>query len=162
MGRKLGISAVVVSLLALTFSMISPAFSEDTYDARTIRLVDKTADDDIKLVDVGKKGLSVGDYAIFGGDPLFTPSLRHRVGRLRGSSFAIELGEGSELSLAEDDFTFSLRDGDITTEGTNDFSKDVVTFAVTGGTGAYKSAHGELHVDYSDPDISRYTFKLLL
>ena len=81
---------------------------------------------------------------------------------MRGSFIYLEVNEKGEVVATEDDLTIGLRNGTITAEGTDDFSKSVVTFAVTGGTGAYETAHGELDIDYTDPELPEFTFKLLL
>jgi hypothetical protein len=55
-----------------------------------------------------------------------------------------------------------LSKGTNTAEGTDAFMKIVVTFAVTGGTGAYWAVHGELDIDYTNSELPEWTFKLLL
>ncbi len=62
--------------------------------------------------------------------------------------------------MAECDVTFKLRGGLITAEGTFEFDESS-TFAVTGGTGAYKTAHGTLTVSESDEGLD-FVFRLLL
>jgi allene oxide cyclase-like protein len=164
MPKRLAVLGAAIGVLALTISIISPASSDDRYERRTIRLVSKHADDAefVTRVDVGKKGDSVGDYGIINDDPLFNRSLTKVVGTTTGHFFYLEVNEEGELVATEDDLTIELRNGTITVEGTDDFSQTVITYAVTGGTGAYKTAHGELEIDFTDPELAEWTFRLLL
>lgn len=72
------------------------------------------------------------------------------------------MNEKGELIATEDDLTVEFGNGTITAEGTDDFSQTVVSFAVTGGTGSYETAHGEVDIDYTDPELPEWTFRLLL
>jgi hypothetical protein len=164
MPKRLGILAAVLGVLALSFSIISPALSDSRYEKKTIRLVSKQSEDDefITRIDVGKKGDSVGDYGVVSGQPLYNPSLKKAVAEQRGSFIYLAINEKGELVATEDDLTIEFRNGSITAEGTDDFSETVVTMAVTGGTGVYETAHGELDIDYTDPKLPEWTFRLLL
>src|SRR5680860_1483355 len=69
--RKLAVVATVLSLLGLSVSILSPAVSDSRYEERTIRLADKFSDDVESEIDVGEAGFGVGDYFVFGNDPVF-------------------------------------------------------------------------------------------
>ena len=164
MPKRLGVLGAVIAVLALTFSIISPALSDSRYERRTIHLVSKQAEDDefITRIDVGEKGDSVGDYGVVSSQPMYSPSLKKAIAELRGSFIYLEINEKGELAATEDDLTIEFRNGTIIAEGTDDFSKTLITLAVTGGTGVYETAHGELDIDYTDFELPEWTFKLLL
>ena len=58
-----------------------------------------------------------------------------------------------------------LPKGQVTAQGLNDFSQGdgPYHFAITGGTGAYRKAHGEVEVLFRspDPEHSRVTFRII-
>jgi hypothetical protein len=162
--KRLGVVGAIIGVLGLSFSIISPASSDSRFEKKTIHLVSKQAEDDefITRIDVGEKGVSVGDYGVVGGQPLYNPSLKKAVAEQRGTFVYLEVDEKGDLVATEDDLTIEFRNGTLTAEGTDDFSKTVITFAVTGGTGAYETAHGELDIDYTDSELPEWTFRLLL
>ena len=107
MPKRLGVLGAVIAVLALTFSIISPALSDSRYEKRTIHLVSKQAEDDefITRIDVGDKGNSVGDYGVVSGQPLYNPSLKKAIAEQRGSFTYLEINEKGELAETEDDLT---------------------------------------------------------
>lgn len=153
MRTKLGALAAAVALLGLTISIISPASSDTRYHRRTIHLAEKVSDDRDDFVDVGEPDFSVGDYLVLDTDPVFNASLSKKVGVLSGDCLFLR-------ELAECDVSFKLRGGLITAEGPLHFDRPS-TVAVTGGTGAYKTAHGTLTVTIGD-EGSDFVFRLLL
>jgi hypothetical protein len=164
MAKRLGVVGAIIGVLALSFSIISPASSDSRYERETVHLVSKQAEDEefITRIDIGKEGDSVGDYGVVSSQPLYNRSLKKDVAELRGDFIYLDVNEKGELVATEDDLTIEFRNGTLMAEGTDDFSKTVVTLAVTGGTGIYETAHGELHIDYTDPKLPQWTFKLLL
>jgi hypothetical protein len=163
LGRKLAVLGAVLAVMGLSVSIISPALSSEDEERLTLRLADRTSDDQrfFEDIDVGKKGLSVGDYTVVTGDPIYNRALTERVGVARGQLMAVEVNQGQPVA-GEDDYTFELEDGFITAEGTDLLAKPTVTLAVTGGTGAYKTAHGTLTLDFSNEESTLFTFKLIL
>jgi hypothetical protein len=154
-------------LLALVVSMIVPAAADNGGDRVTLRLAEKAADDEQfeTDIDVGEEGKSIGDYTVFESEPIFNRALTRQVGVFQGDCLAVSIVP-RESATAECDFTVVLDKGLITVEGPITFSEqsfdDVQEWAVTGGTGAYKSAHGELELDFSDGAGVRLTFRLIL
>ncbi len=151
-----------MAVLALSFSILSPALSGQRYRTVTLRFADKESDDSRNsvLIDVGKKGLSAGDYAAVKGDVLYNRALTRRVGAIRGQQMLVRVTD--EAITAESDFTFQLPRGSITVEGTGTTAEPIETLAVTGGTGRFKAAHGHLRIDHSRAAGALYTFVLLL
>ncbi len=153
MRTKLGVLAAAIALLGLTISIISPASSDTRYQHRTLRLAEKFSDDRDDFIDVGKEGESVGDYFVINRDPVFNASRTEKVGEVSGDCLFVR-------ESAECDVTFKLRGGLITVEGPFIF-EETSRFAVTGGTGAYKTAHGTLTLTEGDEGLD-FVFRLLL
>jgi hypothetical protein len=166
MAKRLAVLAAAVGVLALVVSMIVPAVADNGDERVTLRLAEKAADDEqfFTEIDVGKKGFSVGDYTVVKGDPVYNRALTKKVGTVSGD--ALVVWTKGQSATVEGDVTFDLKGGLITVEGPITFSEQdfdpVQELAVTGGTDAYKTAHGELEVDISDEAGFRFTFKLLL
>jgi hypothetical protein len=162
MAKRLAVLAAALGVLGLVVSMIVPAVADNGEDRVTLRLAEKAADDErfFTFIDVGKEGESVGDYLVLKGDPIYNQSRTKKVGVVRGDCLVVE-----ELR-SECDTTFDLEGGLITTEGPIDFGEQsdlVQEHAVTGGTGAYKTAHGVVRLDFSEPQKGLlFTFKLIL
>ena len=161
MGKRLAVLAGAVGIVALLVSLM-PAVADDGGRRVTLRLAERAADDErfFTTIDVGEEGESVGDYLVLKGDPIYNRSRTKRVGVVRGDCLIVE-----EVR-SECGATFELKGGLITAEGPIDFSEqaDVVqTHAITGGTGAYKTAQGLLELDFSEPDEGLvFIFKLIL
>jgi hypothetical protein len=162
MAKRLAVLAAAVGVLALVVSMVVPAVADNGDDRVTLRLAEKAADDErfFSFIDVGKKGESVGDYLVLKADPIYNRSRTKKVGVVHGDCLVVE------EARSECDVTFDLEGGLITEEGPIDFAErsDVVqVHAVTGGTGVYKTAHGELELDFSEAQKGiLFTFRLIL
>jgi hypothetical protein len=161
MAKRFAVLAGLTGALALLVSLM-PAVADDEGRRVTLRLAERAADDErfFTFIDVGEEGESVGDYLVLKGDPVYNRSRTKRMGVVRGDCLIVE------QVRSECDTTFDLRGGLITTEGPIDFSEraDVVQIhAVTGGTGAYKTAHGVLELDLSEDEKGLiFIFKLIL
>lgn len=108
-------------------------------------------------VDVGDEGFSVGDSSS-STTRSFNRALTKQVGAAEGACVAVDL-DGPTF---ECDLTGLLPGGLITVEGPFDLSAGEAEWAVTGGTDKYKTAHGELRLDFSDGETNFLTFKLFL
>jgi hypothetical protein len=169
MAKRLAVVAAALGMLALLVSAIGPAVAGNGNDGDervTLRLAEKAADDQqfTTQVDVGPKGFSVGDYEVLEGEPVYNRALTKQVGAVTGDVLIVSI-EGQSVTV-EPDVTFDLEGGVITVEGPITFSEQdfdpVQELAVTGGTNAYKTAHGELHIDISGEEGFLFTFKLIL
>ena len=170
MTKRLGVAGAVVAMLALVISMVAPATSDEKAknDRRVVlRLAESAADDEefISEIDVDDNGFpTVGDYIVLGGDPVFRRDRKTQVGVARGDCLFAEVVDQTTVTL-ECDITFDLRGGLITVEGPVTFAEDsqaVQEVAVTGGTDAYKTAHGELAVNIAQEEGFLFTFRLIL
>ena len=154
MVRKLGSAGAAVALLALVISMIVPATADKRYERRVLHLAVGAEVGGETFIDVGEKGEGVGDYVIIN-HAMFNRALTKEVGTVRADCLLVE------ETKCEVDASFDLREGLITVEGPLDFTSDRDELAVTGGTGAYKTAHGVLVVTYTEKRED-FVFKLLL
>ena len=170
MTKRLGVAGAVVAVLALVISMVAPATSDEKAksDRRVVlRLAESAADDEefISEIDVDDNGFpTVGDYLVFSGEPVFKRDRKTQVGVIRGDCLFAEVVDQMTVTL-ECDITFDLRGGLITVEGPVTFAEDfqaVQEVAVTGGTDAYKTAHGELAVNIAQEEGFLFTFRLIL
>jgi len=154
--KRLSVMGVILTVVALALSLVSPALSRNDFQQRTIRLTDRFSDDDenFTYVDVPPKDFSVGDY-FAAHDVVYNPANTERRGITFGDCLVVAKDETLEC-----DITFHLGRETITTEGTF-FPRDRNVWAVTGGTGAYKTAHGELTFQ-ARKDHLDLTFKLHL
>jgi hypothetical protein len=67
----LAVLAAALAVLGLVVSMIVPAVADNGGERVTLRLGERFADDEQygTLIDVGKKGFSVGDYNVVQNEP---------------------------------------------------------------------------------------------
>jgi hypothetical protein len=171
MTKRLGVAGAVVAMLALVISLVAPATSDEKAksDRRVVlRLAESAADDEefISEIDVDDNGFpTVGDYLVFSGERVFKRDRKTQVGVIRGDCLFAEVVDQATVTL-ECDITFDLKDGLITVEGPVTFAEEdfqaVQEVAVTGGTDAYKTAHGELAVNIAQEEGFFFTFRLIL
>lgn len=129
--------------------------------------VGAVADDDLsgrggqeKNIDVGRSGPSTGDRFVFW-ENLFDED-NDRVGRLAGSCDVAQVKRNSN-GRPKDGFlqcvgTFRLPDGQITVQGTMWWSDETPTLAITGGTGRYDDASGEVQLEFVNDNRTNYEF----
>ena len=115
------------------FTGIAPATADGSMN---INLVERATVE--AVLDTGAKGDSAGDVLTFTND-IFDEANKDKVGSDNGYCMRTVPGKAWECV-----WTLSLADGQIMNAGTFSDDKDSV-FAVTGGTGKYVKARGELH-----------------
>ncbi len=130
-----------------------PAVGRDGQHHRIIQLTGVSVI--AETIDLGEPGLSVGD-AIVISDDLFQDG--EKVGVHGGTCTVVRV----ETVLFHCVVTFALPDGHITAQGLVRPELAEEQVAVTGGTGTYTTAQGELTVLEEGEGQSRYTFALLL
>jgi allene oxide cyclase len=137
--------------LALGFSFLLAGCAEDEKAAapannepvtRLIELVEH-ADAEI-ITDVGMMGDSVGDIFTFS-NPVFDKTNTTQVGTDQGYCIRIKAGEAWEC-----EWTVFLMEGQITVTGPFYDAKES-TLSVTGGTGEFKNASGEMKLGFRTP-----------
>lgn len=132
-------------LLAL-FAALSGACGDDLL---TIRVVERAETD--KVTDLGMPGDSVGDVLTFA-NPIFDETNRTQVGTNSGYCIRTDVGKSWECT-----WTLFLSDGQITVAGPFFDTRDSV-LAITGGSGAYSGALGEMALHARDPMGTEYDF----
>jgi hypothetical protein len=132
--------------------------SEGASHSRHLRLTARVGKE--AQIDVGAKGESVGDYFTFT-DRLYDAA--QSVGTDAGVCTLADLSpRGASVHCVA---TLSLRDGQLTAQGLTAFGADdpenkPFTVAVTGGTGRYRNAHGEMTITPVNEDVDRYDLQL--
>jgi Allene oxide cyclase barrel like domain len=129
---------------ALAVAALAVAGSAQAHDGRTIKLVEAHPDLQPTFVDTGKPGPSVGDVVV----------ARDGVSRESGASAGtftqvctlVELGSNPLTSTYECSGSIVLKGGTITMQGPFVPAQPEGTAAITGGTGDYRGARGEIVV----------------
>ena len=153
--KKVMIGVLTTAMVA-TGASIAAAGSEDDGDddGHVIHLTARTANEG--QVDTPPSGPSTGDRFVFSED-LFRNG--DRVGRDAGECVIAEAqGESATVNCVA---TLELPGGQITVQGLVDFAdpQPPFTIAVTGGTGRYRDADGELTIVEAG-DTDRFTIRL--
>jgi hypothetical protein len=171
MQRKLILGAVLALLLAM--ATVPLAFADDGTrgdddhdgdDVRILTVTTRTLQE--AQVDAPPSGVSVGDRFVFS-ETVFRRD--KEIGVTGADCVVVLFTPGSEPEEPEA-FTIhcvataSLPKGQITVQGLVDLTEPgPLTIAITGGTGAYRTAHGEVEeVMGESPGEDRLTFKLIL
>jgi hypothetical protein len=164
---------LVVLALALTLgavSLVSNAAGGGTHDPKTLVIDLTTRVTEEADLDLGATGPSIGDRFVFS-DDVFRGG--HKVGITGGECIAVRsepspLPPGQEptsvtLSCAA---TVRLPDGQVTLQGLVTFSEDSgpsFVIAITGGTGAYRTAHGEATITETEEEaVDQLRLELIL
>jgi allene oxide cyclase len=103
------------------------------------------------VTDTGAKGDSAGDVLTFA-NPVFDKANRTKVGTDQGFCVRTAVGRAWECM-----WTTSLKDGQLTVEGPFLDAGDSV-LAITGGTGKYAGARGQMKLHARDAKGTAYDF----
>ena len=154
MGKRLGALGAVIAVLALAVGIALPAAGSTGNAAQdqTIRVTAVTTEQ--KLLDLGGPGFSLGNEIVF------SQKLLQGANQL-GHDGAV----CTEVSVARQEAqciaTYSFPGGQITGQALIILgSKAPYDGAITGGTGRYEGAKGELHVQNVSPTEGILTFHL--
>ena len=117
-------------------------------------------------LDLGDPGLSQGDRFVFSDDVFLDDE---KVGMDGGECVIVLFTPGDdpegepEALTAQCVATVMLPDGQITAQGLVDFAQtEPFTIAITGGTGKYRTAHGEVQVTEESEEVDVLDVKLIL
>ena len=149
MKKRLGVLGAAVGLLALAVGAVSPALgsssggsasasSDDANDGQTIRVIavfKETAE-----IDVGAQGFSLGDEVVFSGNLLRNGQ---QVGRVGVVCTFVSTANAARVE-AQCPTTSILPGGQITTQGTIVNRSLNFTLPITGGSGRYEGAGGQV------------------
>jgi hypothetical protein len=145
MGKRLGVLGAAIALVALAVGVVSPALgsSGDDDKERTIRVVAITTEEE--FLDLGDEGFSLGDQGVFAEKLLESGK---QVGHSGGVCTVTSLERGEVHCVV----TAWFRGGQITVQGLLGTEEPgTFVFPITGGSGKYQGAEGQVHVrDVSD------------
>ena len=139
MGKRLGVLGAAIALVALAGAAISPALgsSGDDDEQRTIRVV--SIQEEVESLDLGAEGESIGDQFIFTSKLL-------KGGEQVGHDGVVCTIVSLERQEAQCVATAWFSGGQITVQGLISFAEEPPALPITGGSGKYEGAEGELHI----------------
>lgn len=140
-------SVTLVSTLLLAFSMMPAAASaqpevEHQRPWKVLHLFER-GEGDLAFIDLGAPGPSIGDRLTFS-NPIFDTN-NQRVGRDAAECVIVRIDPAEtpdRQQVVQCTISVQFADGQITVQGMAQGTDNY--FAVTGGTGAYRQAHGEV------------------
>jgi hypothetical protein len=138
-----------MKLLTVTAGIASALLAFGAQAAETLKFVERAETD--ATLDLGAKGDSVGDLLTFA-NPIFDATNKTKVGTDQGYCVRVSAGKSWECS-----WTLTLKDGQLMVSGPFLDSGDSV-LAVTGGTGKYAGARGQLKLHARDAKGGAYDF----
>jgi hypothetical protein len=157
MGKRLGavsVASVAVAVVALAVDVVSPALGSSGAAARhrTIRVTAVVTE--LNLVDVSPKGPSLGDEIVFSEKLL-------KGGNQVGHQGAVCTTVSLQRQEAQCNATYSFPGGQITAQALIILgSKAPYDAPITGGSGKYQGAEGEIHVRTISDTTGILTFHL--
>jgi len=141
----LALLAASVVLVLVVNAIAGPG---DQRGGRTIAVVEHATTD---AVTNGTAGDDVGNILTFANE-VFDSADTQQVGTDQGSCIRLVVGESWECS-----WTTFLPNGQITVQGPFYDTRDSV-LAITGGTGAYRNARGEMELKFHNPAGTKIDF----
>jgi len=115
----------------------------------TITVIEHATTD--ATTDTGAKNDSAGDVLTFANE-VYDADNTEKVGTDQGYCIRTEAGKGYECN-----WTTFLADGQITVEGPF-FDTTSSTLAITGGTGSYADAEGDMDLSAANADATEFKF----
>jgi hypothetical protein len=168
--RKLGIAVAVAAAAGMAFGGTTLASgdnlggSDHEHGGRTFTIYAPTAANRVAFVPVTAGQFSLGDRTVFS-DDLFTTKGGESLGYDGGVCTVTRIEDAASGSgVLECEVTFSLPGGQITTQALNTLTNGNLTGtqpgAITGGTGDYRGATGEIAVKFLSNTEAYVTFHL--
>jgi hypothetical protein len=150
MGKRLGIAGAVMAVMALVIGAVSPALGSSSQRSastssghadkqQTIRVLAVFTEFDANI-DVGAAGFSLGDEVVFSGDLLRNGE---QVGRVGVVCTFVSVANAARVE-AQCPTTSILPGGQITTQGTIVNRSLNFTLPITGGSGKFQGAGGQV------------------
>ena len=150
-GARTGLAAVALLALGLVAAVALPSPAASTSGAKTLRLAAVTIQS--TTLDLGTPGLSQGDESILTRE-LFLDGNKVGTAQLVATVTLVARADSQSQTVA----TFSLPDGQLTAQGLVTASQTANRVAaITGGTGAYRQAGGEVTVTRTGPTTADIT-----
>jgi hypothetical protein len=165
--RKTAVGLTAGLVLGLIFgAMAVPATSQGPNERTTLTVFDPNKTEYSKDIDEGRKGFSPGDWNV-SVEKVLDPETCERAGKaIIRFTFVRSIGRNDGNFIV--DFTYQRPDGKLTAYSAGRFKQFEGGFAfpVTGGSGAYKDAGGEVtleeNVEHCDKKGALLTFDLAL
>jgi hypothetical protein len=148
MGKRLGILGAVIAVVALVVGAVSPALGSSSQGSastasghadKTIRVLAVFTEFDANI-DVGAEGFSLGDVVVFSGNLLRNGE---QVGRVGVVCTFVSTANADRVE-AQCPTTAILPGGQITIQGTIVNRSLNFTLPITGGSGRYQGAGGQV------------------
>jgi hypothetical protein len=152
MYRTLLVSACVSALTALVVGGGALASASSSGGGQTFTVIEKSTGG--KFVDLGKKGFGVGDEFTFASDFWNTAQTR-KVGHSNGYCVVISATRDHCFATAR------FHGGTLEAEGGNLSSASDFSLAITGGTGKYRGANGQVTIHSLSDTTSRDVIQLV-
>jgi hypothetical protein len=156
------LAAVILASGGVTLASADSNGPSDDNGAQVIKLFALTVQ--IDFIDLGAQGFSLGDQQVFS-DELFDKQGGTKLGSDGGVCTITHVADAKAGSgTAQCAVTLSLEGGQITSQGLVTFVGNEppppFDFAVTGGTGAYKDARGQVTVQELSDTEANLTIEL--
>jgi hypothetical protein len=160
MRSRFGIASIAAVVATVAGVGLASANSSDG-SARSFTVFAKTVQ--FAAIDLGDTGTSLGDQAVFS-DDLLTAKDGDKVGFDGGVCSLVRRDEASRSDTLQCAFTFSFDGGQIATQALltlhdGHFSGTEVG-PITGGSGKFRGASGEVAVKFFSDDEADITFNL--
>ena len=120
-------------------------------DEKTLHVIEHATTNTVQHIGPPGEKDSIGDVLGYA-NPIFDAANEERIGSDNGFCIRSVVGDAWECA-----WTTTLDDGQIIVEGPFYGDRDS-TVAITGGTGAYEGASGEMDLHYRDPEGNEYDF----
>jgi allene oxide cyclase len=149
MKRVIALALLAASvILVLAVSSSAGRDEKKHHGGKTISVVEHATTD---AVTNGTAGDDVGNILTFA-NQVFNKADTQQVGTDQGSCIRMVVGKSWECS-----WTTFLQKGQITVQGPFSDTGDSV-LAITGGTGKYRNARGEMELNYHNPAGTKFDF----
>ena len=146
--RKALITGAAAAIVGLVVGGASLASADGGSSDRQFVLIERQVSQ--HFVDLGDAGLSVGDHAVF--RSVFTTPSRAHAGDVNVVCTLV-----SKVAV-HCNATARLHNGTLELSGLFNITSPDIRLAITGGTGAFDRAHGQLSSHHLHGNISRDTF----
>jgi hypothetical protein len=153
MGKRIAVLGAAVALIALGVGAVTPALGSSGDDDKewTIRVVSVIEEE--AFVDLGDEGESLGDQFLFTSKFL-------KGGEEVGHDAVVCTIVSLERQEAQCVATAWFSDGQITAQALVSFAEDPPAIPITGGSGKYTGAEGEIHIRPVSETKDILTFRL--
>ncbi len=158
MRRMLGLAMLAVVIALIGYGIDDDVFAQDAtpvaapaVGTTTLVLVERATTDIV--IDLGEEGDSIGDLLAFG-NAVYDEGNENEVGTSQGSCVRTVPGEAWECT-----YSVILDEGQLSVAGPF-YDAGPSVFAITGGTGIYSTARGQMRLEALSATELRFTFEI--